>query len=78
MSRLGPKRGRGSGRVWEIFKCFSGKFVSKVSMRFSKSQKGSVNLTCNAFLHRKSSSWYIIVPSGHEGIGQILSFLVLL
>ena len=59
------------------FKRFAAKFVSKVSMMFSNGQKGSVNLTFNAFLHRKFSSWYIMVPSDHECIGQILSFLVL-
>ena len=36
-----------------IFKRFAAKFFSKVSRRFSEGQKGSVNLTFNAFLHKK-------------------------
>ena len=46
-------------------------FFSKVSRRFSDGQKGSVNLTFNAFLHRKFSSMYIMVPGGSKMVVPI-------
>ena len=54
-----------------IFKRFAAKFFSKVSRRFSEGQKGSVNLTFNAFLHRKFSSMYIFVPGSPKGVVYI-------
>ena len=51
-----------------VFERVAAKFFSKVSRGFSEGQKGSVNLTFNAFLHKNFSVSYIMVPGGHEGV----------
>ena len=51
-----------------ICKRFAAKSFSKVSRSFSEGQKGSVNLTFNAFLHRKLCSMYKFVPGGPKGV----------
>ena len=68
--RGGVEVGGGQNRFSKniIFKRFAAKFISNVSRRFSKGQKGSVNLTFNAFLHRKFSSMHIMVPGGPKGV----------
>ena len=62
----GDGRGEGQNRFSKnlIFERFAAKFFSKVSRGFSEGQKGRVNLTFNAFLHRNFSSTYIMVPGG--------------
>ena len=51
-----------------IFKRFAAKFFSKVSRRFSEGQKGNVNSTFDALLHRKFFPMYIFVPGGPKGV----------
>ena len=72
MTTRGPGRGVGRGCKKRfsknlLLKRFDAKFFPKVSRRFSKAQKGSVNLTFNSFLHIKFSFRYIMVPGGMNG-----------
>ena len=73
MGTVGPSRGGGGGQNKFsknlIFERFAAKFFPKVSRGvLGGSKMDSVNLTCNAFLHRNFSSRYIMVPGGHEGV----------
>ena len=71
MGAVGPPGGRGRGGGGQnlfsknlIFKRFAAKFFSKVSSRYSEGQKGSVNLTFSAFLHRQLSALMQFPPPG--------------
>ena len=72
-------RGRGQNRCSKnlIFKRFAAESISKASRSFSKGEKGSVNLTFNAFFHRNfylGPLWFPGRGGGHEEVMQIRRF----